>query len=109
MGVLSDKDYEQMLQILTPMAAKVYTVAPDNARALSSKDLAECVRKYHHDVEERQRLKECLEEVKQQADKEDVIIICGTLSFQNELKQWKDSKRSYGMRNTRRHTRDYNN
>ena len=26
------------------------------------------------------------EEVKQQADKEDVIIICGTLSFQNELK-----------------------
>ena len=66
--------------------AKVYTVAPDNARALSSKDLAECVRKYHHDVEERQRLKECLEEVKQQADKEDVIIICGTLSFQNELK-----------------------
>ena len=60
--------------------------APDNARALSSKDLAECVRKYHHDVEERQRLKECLEEVKQQADKEDVIIICGTLSFQNELK-----------------------
>ena len=86
MGVLSDKDYEQMIQILTPMAAKVYTVAPDNARALSSKDLAECVRKYHHDVEERQRLKECLEEVKQQADKEDVIIICGTLSFQNELK-----------------------
>ena len=47
MGVLSDKDYEQMIQILTPMAAKVYTVAPDNARALSSKDLAECVRKYH--------------------------------------------------------------
>ncbi len=65
------------------MAAKVYTVAPDNARALSSKDLAECVRKYHHDVEER---RDCLEEVKQQADKEDVIIICGTLSFQNELK-----------------------
>ncbi len=50
------------------MAAKVYTVAPDNARALSSRDLAECVRKYHHDVEERQRLKECLEEVKQQAE-----------------------------------------
>ena len=60
-------------------------VAPDNARALSSKILAECM-KYHHDVEERQRLKECLEEVKQQADKEDVIIIYGTLSFQNELK-----------------------
>ena len=36
MGVLSDKDYEQMIQILTPMAAKVYTVAPDNAKILQN-------------------------------------------------------------------------
>lgn len=40
----------------------------------------------HQDVEiERQRLAACLKEVKQKADKDDVIIICGTLSFQNEL------------------------
>ena len=36
MGVLSDKDYEQMVQILAPAADKIYTVAPDNPRALSS-------------------------------------------------------------------------
>ena len=29
MGALSDKDYEQMIQILAPMADKIYTVAPD--------------------------------------------------------------------------------
>ena len=85
MGVLSDKDYEQMVQILAPAADKIYTVAPDNPRALSSKELCSCVSKYHQDVEERQRLSECLREVKQKADKDDVIIICGTLSFQNEL------------------------
>ena len=85
MGVLSDKDYEQMVQILVPAADKIYTVAPDNPRALSSRELCNCISKYHQNVEERQRLAECLSEVRQKAEKDDVIIICGTLSFQNEL------------------------
>ena len=85
MGVLSDKDYEQMVQILAPSADKIYTVAPDNPRALSSRELCNCISKYHQNVEERQRLAECLSEVSQKAEKDDVIIICGTLSFQNEL------------------------
>lgn len=85
MGVLSDKDYEQMVQILAPAADKIYTVAPDNPRALSSRELCNCISKYHKNVEERQRLAECLSEVRQKAEKDDVIIICGTLSFQNEL------------------------
>ena len=85
MGVLSDKVYEQMVQILAPSADKIYTVAPDNPRALSSRELCNCISKYHQNVEERQRLAECLSEVRQKAEKDDVIIICGTLSFQNEL------------------------
>ena len=85
MGVLSDKDYEQMVQILAPAADKIYTVAPDNPRALSSRELCNCISKYHQNVEERQRLAECLSEVRQKAEKDDVIIICGTFSFQNEL------------------------
>ena len=85
MGVLSDKDYEQMVEILAPLASKIYTVEPDNKRALKSSDLAACIRKYHQDVEERQRLAQCLDEVEQKAEKDDVIVICGTLSFQNEL------------------------
>ena len=85
MGVLSDKDYEQMVQILAPAADKIYTVAPDNPRALSSRELCNCISKYHQNVEKRQRLAECLSEVRQKAEKDDVIIICGTLSFQNEL------------------------
>lgn len=85
MGVLSDKDYEQMVQILAPVADKIYTVAPDNPRALSSSDLYACVKKYHPDVIQRERLAACLDEVEQKAAKDDVIVICGTLSFQNEL------------------------
>lgn len=85
MGVLADKEYEQMIQETVWLADSVYTVAPDNPRALSSKDLADMVRKCHSKVFVRDRLAQCLEEVKTISEKDDVIVVFGTLSFQNEL------------------------
>ena len=84
-GVLADKEYEKMIETTAKFANRIYTVAPDNERALSSRELAFVVRKYHTDVQERSRLASCLEEVKKEAGEEDVIVIFGTLSFQKEL------------------------
>lgn len=85
MGVLADKDYEKMIALTAKQADCIYTVAPDNERALSSKELAKVIRKYHSNVYERDRLASCLKEVKEKALDDDVIVIFGTLSFQNEL------------------------
>lgn len=41
MGVLVDKDYAEMVDILAPYADRVFTVTPDSPRALSSGKLAE--------------------------------------------------------------------
>ncbi|MBO5371697.1 MAG: bifunctional folylpolyglutamate synthase/dihydrofolate synthase [Lachnospiraceae bacterium] len=41
MGVMADKPYREMLEILLPLFDKVYTIKPDNPRALSAKELAE--------------------------------------------------------------------
>ena len=84
-GVLADKEYEKMIETTAKFANRIYTVAPDSERALSSRELAFAVRKYHTDVQERSRLASCLEEVKKEAGEEDVIVIFGTLSFQKEL------------------------
>ncbi len=84
-GVLADKEYEKMIKITAKLADRIYTVAPDNERALSSRELASVIQKYHTDVQERSRLASCLEEVKKEAGEEDVIVIFGTLSFQKEL------------------------
>lgn len=84
-GVLADKEYEKMIKITAKLADRIYTVAPDNERAFSSRELASVVQKYHADVRERSRLASCLEEVKKEAGEEDVIVIFGTLSFQKEL------------------------
>jgi len=40
-GVMADKDYRSIAQILSQVASEVFTVKPDNLRALSSSDLAD--------------------------------------------------------------------
>lgn len=43
-GVLADKEYGKMLSLLLPFCDRVYTVTPDNPRALPAEELAECAR-----------------------------------------------------------------
>lgn len=43
MGVMADKDYEEMIDTLLPLAIDFITVTPESHRALQSKDLAECI------------------------------------------------------------------
>ena len=45
MGVMADKDYEEMIEVLLPLAIDFITVTPESNRALQSKDLAECIQK----------------------------------------------------------------
>ena len=41
MGVLADKDYKEMVEILSPLAERVFAVTPSSPRALDSAELAE--------------------------------------------------------------------
>ncbi|MBO5302467.1 MAG: bifunctional folylpolyglutamate synthase/dihydrofolate synthase [Lachnospiraceae bacterium] len=43
MGVLADKDYEQMAELILPLAKDVVTVTPESSRALQSEKLAEYI------------------------------------------------------------------
>ncbi|MBQ8519399.1 MAG: bifunctional folylpolyglutamate synthase/dihydrofolate synthase [Agathobacter sp.] len=45
MGVMADKDYEEMIDVLLPLAVDFVTVTPESNRALQSKDLAKCIEK----------------------------------------------------------------
>lgn len=46
-GVLADKDYRDMSEVLVDIADEIIAVAPDNARALAAKDYAEALRHTH--------------------------------------------------------------
>ncbi len=45
MAVMADKDYEEMIEELLPLAIDFVTVTPESSRALQSKDLAECIQR----------------------------------------------------------------
>lgn len=44
LGILADKDYSQMIDILAPYAASFHCIAPENERALGVNDLADTIR-----------------------------------------------------------------
>lgn len=46
MGVMADKDVEDMLKLLAPIAGQVFTVRPDSPRAMPAEELAALVNRY---------------------------------------------------------------
>ncbi len=82
-GVLGDKDHEGMLRQLLPLAKKVYTITPENPRALSAQELCREARKYHRDVQDMERVSQAVQAAAKEARlEEDVMVLaCGSLSW----------------------------
>ncbi len=86
-GVLADKEYDKMVDIMASFASYIITVTPDNPRALDKKTLADCYRSYGKpvdtadDVFAAQRQAEALAEEM----KDPVIVVFGSLSFIGSL------------------------
>ena len=86
MGVLADKDYERILQITAPLAQIIYTITPDNYRALASTQLAIEAKKYClGDVVDAGTTAAAITYAYQEATKDDVILAFGSLSYLSEI------------------------
>jgi dihydrofolate synthase/folylpolyglutamate synthase len=78
-GVLADKEYDKMVDILSPFSDNVITVTPDNPRALSGEALAKAFEPYvknvyvAEDIFDAERISESI--------KCPVVVVCGSLSF----------------------------
>lgn len=82
MGILKDKDYEKIIELTARYADQILTVAPpDNPRAMSSYELAREVARVHPRVTAVDSLEEAVEISHLLADREDVILAFGSLSY----------------------------
>ena len=85
MGVMADKDYEEMIDELLPLAVDFVTVTPESNRALQAKDLAECISKkgisasYRDDLEE--TIRPYLPGVDKQIETKHKTVAFGSLYF----------------------------
>lgn len=97
-GVLRDKEYDKMMEILCPLADKVYTITPKNERGLSGAKLRESVLPYCGDAEVCEDPLQALERARrdwrrlEEQGEKAVIIAWGSLSYIGEL----DGGREYG-------------
>lgn len=88
MGVFRDKEYEKIIQITAPFAKSITAVeTPDNPRALPAEELAAVWQKYHNDVTWDKQIEHAVADRLQKAEKDDVILAFGSLSFLGEVEK----------------------
>lgn len=83
MGVLADKDYEEMIQKLLPLALDFTTVTAAHAGSVEAEKLAEYVRIHGIKAESKATLKEALSEITN--DRKEKTIALGSLYFISEI------------------------
>lgn len=85
MGILRDKEQEEIIKAACPYAEQILTVPTKGARGLSSYELACEVRKFHQNVTALDSVEEAVELSFLLSDKDTVIIAFGSLSYLGDL------------------------
>lgn len=86
MGILKDKEYERIIDLTHTYADQIITVTPpENPRAMHAYELAQEIVKVHPGVTAVDSLEEAVEMSYLLAEKEDVIIAFGSLSYLGRL------------------------
>ena len=88
LGMVADKQYEACVRMLTRRADAIYTVQPDNPRALSSRQLASTIREFspYTNVFDCGDVVSALKRAVRSAAEEDAVIVCGSLYVAGEAK-----------------------
>lgn len=88
-GMLRDKAYEESLSKIIPRFQTVITVAPNNPRALSAKELAACAARYADEkisVKPLENLKRAAERALDMVDEASAVVVCGSLYLASEMR-----------------------
>lgn len=93
-GVLKDKEYDRMLDILTPFMKHAITLTSSSPRALDGRTLAGLIRERNVAAEYSESISDAIDRALEIADQESdsVIIACGSLSFIGDIIRVKKDK-----------------
>lgn len=88
LGMVADKQYDLCIRMLVRRADAVYTVQPENPRALSSRELAIRIREFspYTNVFDCGDVVSALKRAVRGAAEEDAVIVCGSLYVAGEAK-----------------------
>ena len=95
-GVLKDKEYEKMVEILAPTMAAAVVVTPDTPRGLPKEILAPLIQAQGVSVQLADTSAEALQKAREQAGETGVILVSGSLSFLAEYLQLESGDENNG-------------
>lgn len=78
-GILEDKQLEDMLAVITPKADKVIAVTPNSFRGESAEKLRDRIIKYNPEALAMNSYEEAVKYAMSLCSKEDLLVICGSL------------------------------
>ena len=98
MGVMADKDHDQITAMLAPYAAKVFSVTPANERSLSARGVGEEFERFGIEAESFDELSDGVHAAMKYAEKEKRPLVClGSLYMYADVKRavraWEESAR----------------
>jgi dihydrofolate synthase/folylpolyglutamate synthase len=87
-GMYKDKAFENVIEKYAPKAKAIVTVTPkDKSRAVEAFELGKLIKDYNEVVTAADSYFEALEIAKLFAEKKDVILIFGSLSFMSDFRE----------------------
>ena len=87
-GVMADKDYDEMIESLRPIANRVYTVAPDLPRALPAEEYASHFRMHRIEANAYASVKEAYDAAIADSYREEIPLLClGSLYLYHSISE----------------------
>lgn len=87
LGILNDKNIEEMSKVIAPLANEIYTVTPNSIRAASANELKEIVLKYNNNCIAFDDYNKAIKSLLSKANKDDLIIVSGSLYMIGEVRK----------------------
>lgn len=87
LGILSDKEVYKMVEKISTIANRIYTVTPNSERAEIATELKKIVSKYNENVESYIDYSEALKTALKDAREDDLILISGSLYMIGDMRK----------------------
>ncbi len=85
-GMLRDKDFEAAVKMIAPLCKRIYTVSPDNPRALTSEEFALVCREYCDEVCASPSIQSAVKNAVSSLKQGDIFLSWGSLYIAGEIK-----------------------
>ncbi|MCJ7688256.1 MAG: Mur ligase family protein, partial [Clostridiaceae bacterium] len=87
LGILADKQVEEMIKTIVPKVSRVITVTPHSTRAELSEELKVQVEKYTTNCESIEDYKEAYEKALSYCQEEDLLLVAGSLYMAGDMRR----------------------